>query len=245
MWSTLLIICSEHEKQAAHGWGEEKSGTAEWNDEKAGDEIAKAESKDEPGFTPDTSAGDPAFTNGPGAEGEVVNEDAAPAEPEDNTKSYDQYLAEQAEKRMALGGESLQVRKANEGSKQKFPEGTAVARNPEQENFIQGSGGKARREKANQQKKDTIQLDTQYYGAPETGDRGGRGGRGRGHGRGEFRGDRGDRGDRGGRGGRGRGEFRGGSRGDRGAPRGGRGEGGGGGNINTNDQSAFPALGGS
>ena len=265
-----LTLCRTQEKQAAHGWGDEKSGTAEWNDEKAGEEIARAESKDEPGFTPDTSGADPAFTNGPGAPGEVVGEDAVAEEPEEKTKSYDEYLAEQAEKRLALGNESLQVRKANEGSKQKFPEGTAVNRNVEQEAFIAGSGGKAKREKTNQQGKNTLQLDGQYYAPTDSGDRGGPRGRGRGGrggGRGEFRGDRGDRGDRGergdrgdrperggrgdrgdrgGRGGRGRGEFRGGSRGDRG-DRGDRGgdRGGSRGGFNATDQSAFPALGGS
>ena len=139
---------------------------------------------------------------------------------------------------MALGDSSLQTRKANEGSKQKFPEGSAISRNPEEENFFAGSGGKARRDKGHQQKQNKLDLDGQYYAPPDAGDRGGRGGRGRG-GRGDrggFRGDRGDRGDRGGRGGRGRGEFRGGSRGDRGGPRGG---------FNATDQSAFPALGGS
>ena len=58
----------------------------------AREEIARAESKDEPGFTPDTSAGDPAFTNGPGAEGEILDENALPAEPEEKTKSLDQEL---------------------------------------------------------------------------------------------------------------------------------------------------------
>ncbi|KAK3706107.1 hypothetical protein LTR37_012934 [Vermiconidia calcicola] len=263
----------EHQKQAAHGWGDEKDANNELNDEQAGEAMARAESREEPGFTPDTGAGDPAFTNGPGAEGEVVGEDAAAGEPEEKTKSYDEYLAEQAEKRLALGGESLQVRKANEGSKQKFPEGKAINRNTDEENFIAGSGGKARREKTSGNKKEQLALDGQYYAAPDAGgDRGGRGrgrgGRGgRGRGDGEFRGDREDRGDRGDRGDRegrgggrgGRGEFRG-DRGDRGG-RGGRGRGefrgergprgnrggqrGGGGQFNATDQSAFPALGGS
>lgn len=241
--TTKLIVDSDHEKQAAHGWGEEKDGNAEWNDERAGDAIARAESKDEPGFTPDTSAGDPAFTNGPGAEGEVVGEDAVAPPEEDKTKSYDQYLAEQAEKRLALGDNSLQTRKANEGSKQKFPEGTAVERNPEQENFFIGGGGKARREKASGREKNTLNLDGQYYKDPDSSERGGGRGRGRGRGRGgEGRGDRGGERGAGGRGGRGRGEFRGGPRGDRG-DRGG--PGGPRGAINTSDQSAFPALGGS
>ena len=227
----------EHEKQAAHGWGEE-TGAGEWADERAGEAIAQAEATNEPGFTPDTGAGDPAFSNGPDA---ATTEADVPAEPEDKTKSYDQYLAEQAEKRLALGGGNLEARKANEGSKQKFPEGTAFQRNPEDENFMKGGGGKARKQKEAREK-DMVVLEGQYY-APVEQDRGGRG-RGRGGG---FRGDRGDRGSRGGDRGRGRrgrgdrGDFRGGFRGDRGdrSERGGQR-----GGFNLADQSAFPGLGG-
>ena len=174
-----------------------------------------------------------------------MGEDAA-EEPEDNTKSYDQYLADLAEKRLALGGGTLEARKANEGSKQKFPEGKALERNPDSENFFIGSGGKTRKAKENLVKKERLTIESQYYAPPESGERGGGRGRGRGGrgdrgdrgGRGEFRGDRGDRGGRGG--GRGRGEFRGGPRGDRDGPRGGRG-----GGFNATDERAFPALGGS
>lgn len=166
----------------------------------------------------------------------MTEEAAAPAEAEDNTKSYDQYLAEQAEKRLALSNNSVEVRKANEGSKQKFPEGTAFQRNPEEENFFTGAGGKARKQKETKEK-ERVELEGQYYAPVEQeGGRGGRGGRGRGGG---FRGDRGDR-----RGGRGRGESRGGGfrgdrgdRSDRGPPRGGS-------RFNTQDESAFPSLGG-
>lgn len=216
---------SDHQKQAAHGWGED-TGAGELADEQAGDAIANAEAKDEAGWAPDTSGGDPAFSNGPGGAGEAVGEDAA-AEPEEKTKSYDEYLAEQAEKRLALGSGNLNTRKANEGSKQKFPTGTEVKR--EAEDFFVGAEEKARKEKQ-QKDKNRLQLEGQYYAAADSGDRRGggrgRGGRGRGEGRGEFRGDRG------GRGGRGRGEFRGGARG---GPRGG--------GPNTNDSAAFPALG--
>lgn len=242
---------SEHEKQAAHGWGAE-NGQAEWNDEKAGEAIAQAEAKNDEGFTPDTGAGDPAFTNGPDAT--TTAADVAEPEPEDKSKSYDEYLAEQAEKRLALSGESLQIRKANEGSKQKFPEGKAVDR--KQEDFFAGTGGKAKREKE-AKAKNMLALDGQYYAAPDSGDRGGRGGRGRGgpRGRGEYRGDRGDRGDRGEGRGRGRGRGRGdGDSGGRGGYRGDRGDRGGrdenrptrgGGGINVTDESNFPSLGGS
>ncbi|CAK4028983.1 hypothetical protein AC579_6407 [Lecanosticta acicola] len=221
----------EHDKQAAKGWGAE-DGNAEWADERAGDAIANAEAKNDAGFTPDTAGRDPAFSNGP--DGETAAEDVS-AEPEEKTKSYDEYIAELAEKRLALGG-NLNVRKANEGSSQKFPEGKAFSRAEEDENFIAGSGGKAKKAKELQDKKERVTLDGQYYAAADSGERGGRGrGRGGRGGRGEFRGDR----PRGGA--RGRGDSRGGARGDRGdrrepggAPRGG---------INAKDETAFPALG--
>lgn len=220
---------SDSEKQAAHGWGG-NNGQAEWADESAGDAIAKAEVNNEPGFTPDTGAADPAFSNGPDG---VVGEDAAEAEPEEKTKSYDEYLKELAEKKLALSGEAPSIRKANEGSKTKFPEGQAV--NREHEDFFIGGGGKTKKTKEIKEK-ERINLDGQYYAAPDAGDRGGRGGsrggRGRGEGRGSFRGE--GRG-RGGRGRGDRGDFRGAPRGDR-APRGGSA-------FNANDSSAFPALG--
>ncbi|KYG41796.1 hypothetical protein M433DRAFT_147366 [Acidomyces richmondensis BFW] len=220
----------DHEKQAEKGWGE-NTGTGEWSDEKAGEAIAEAEAKDEPGLTADTTSADPAFSNGPDAP--TGEDDVASAEPETKTKSYDQWLAEQAEKRLALSGGNLAPRKANEGSKQKFPEGTAFQRNPDDENFIAGSGGKQRKQKEKQEK-DLIVVEGQYY-APIEQDRGSRGGRGGGRGRGRDGGDRGARG--GGRGrGRGEGEYRGLPRGEhRGGARGG---------LNTNDERAFPSLGG-
>jgi len=234
--NTTDFFLSEHQKQVAHGWGGE-TGAAEWADEQAGDAIANAEAKDD-AWAPDTSGADPAFSTGPGGPGEAVGEDAAPEPEEDKTKSYDQYLADLAEKRMALGGETLKARKANEGSKQKFPTGKEVKR--ESEDFFSGLEAKEKKEKT-QKDKNRLNLDGQYYAPADSGDRGGRGrGRGgprrgesRGGGdRGEFRGDR----ERGGRG-RGRGGDRGDFRAGRGAPRGGSGA------VNTNDQSAFPALG--
>lgn len=154
----ILTSSSEHEKQAAHGWGAD-TGAGELADEQAGDAIANAEVKDEAGWAPDTSGGDPAFTNGPGAAGEAVGEDAA-AEPEEKTKSYDEYLAEQAEKRLALGDSSLNTRKANEGSKQKFPTGTEFKR--ENEEFFAGAEEKAKKERQ-QKEKNRLNLDGQYY----------------------------------------------------------------------------------
>lgn len=188
-------------------------------------------------FKPDTEGAGNNWA--PDTEGAGAKE---PEPEEDKSKSYSDYLAEQAEKKLSLGLGTREARKPNEGGDKKFPEGKAFARNDEEEEFMPGVGGKAGRLREKKEKT-RVQLDDEkLLKAPELG--GGRG-RGRGRGDGGFRGDRGDRSDRGGRGGRGRGE--GGFRGDRGGRgRGGRGggEGGGrGGNVNVNDQSAFPSLG--
>ncbi|KAJ4321691.1 hypothetical protein N0V94_002783 [Neodidymelliopsis sp. IMI 364377] len=212
----------EQEKQAAHGWGAE-TGEAELADEQAGEAIAKSEEKE--------------------AVKEDAEAEAAEPEPEDNSKSYTAYLAELAEKKLKLGEQNL--RQANEGSSKNFPEGTAHTR--QEEDFMAGSGGKAKRERQRKEKVH-VELDGDRMLAPpprEGGARGGRGegrgGRGRGEGRGSFRGGegRGRGGDRGrgeGRGGRGRGEGRGDAR-----PRGGRGNAQSGPNLS--DSSAFPSLG--
>lgn len=221
--NTLLTIDSEHEKQAAHGWGAE-TGEAELADEQAGEAIAKKEEKE--------------------AVKEDAEAEAAEAEPEDNSKSYVAYLAELAEKKLNLGEQNL--RKPNEGSSKNFPEGTQVTR--QEEDFFAASAGKAKRERQRKEKVH-VELDSERMLAPpprEGGSRGGRGdrgGRGRGEGRGSFRGGegRGRGGDRArgeGRGGRGRGEGRG-APAAASAPRGGRG-----GNApNLSDSSAFPSLG--
>jgi plasminogen activator inhibitor 1 RNA-binding protein len=118
---------ADHDKQAAHGWGG-NDGNAELADEQAGEAIAQAEEKD--AIKEDA-------------------EDAAEAEPEDKSKSYTAYLAELAERKLSLAAQN--VRKANEGSSKKFPEGTALARE-EQEDFMAGSQGKAKRERARKEK---------------------------------------------------------------------------------------------
>lgn len=170
-------------------------------------------------------------------------------------KSLDDYLAEQAEKKLELGG-GLKARKPNEGASKKFPEGKAFSRETEQEDFVSAAGGKKLRERKVKDKQ-LLELDGDRMRQVDTGggERRGRGGRGRGE-RGEHRGgERGDRGgghrgdrehhgDRGDFAGRGRGstrgraEFRGSDRG-----RGQRGGRGGAAGINVADQSAFPSLG--
>jgi plasminogen activator inhibitor 1 RNA-binding protein len=202
-----------------------------------------------PGFA-DAGAAPPADDGfGSGAAGA---EAAEPAEPEDNSMSYADYLAKQAEKK--LEGLGLkEARKPNEGAKQdkKWQNAKAITR-AEGEEYIQGAGEKAKRERdrlRNAPKKVDVDLSWKTS-APESrgGGRGGRGerrggdrgGRGeyRGRGDGEFRGRGRGRGDGDYRG-RGDGEYRG--RGGRG---GGRGRGGSDSQpVAVHDESAFPSLG--
>ncbi|TVY51536.1 RGG repeats nuclear RNA binding protein B [Lachnellula cervina] len=219
-------VGGESEKQAAHGWGATE-GEAELKDEEAGEALAKADQKDAL-----TGDGDAAPADG---------EAAVEAEPEDNSKSYAEYLEELAEKKAALNADALNVRKPNEGSKEdkKWLNAKAIAKE-EEEDFVAGSGGKAKRERERKQKQ-TLDIDQRFVEAPERGRGGFRGGRGRGDGpprgdradRGNFRGGRGDRGGRGGRGGDFRGPPRGNTRNNAGPSS----------TINTEDKSAFPSLG--
>ncbi|KAI9833034.1 MAG: hypothetical protein M1819_003866 [Sarea resinae] len=197
---------ADTEKQTAQGWGAQK-GDSEWNDEKAGEAIAKAEEKE----------GDAVVPAAVDAEGRTPAEDAE-QEPEDKSKSYAEYLAELAQKRLNLS--VPEAREPSEGKQDnKFKE---VKRAEEEEAYIAGAGGKHRKEKT-RNKKNYLDVDLTAE-TPRGGREGGRGGRG---GRGDFRG--GDRG----RGGRGRGDsVRGGGRGGRG-----------GANVNVTDPNAFPSLG--
>ena len=235
-------FASDHVKQADQSWGA-PSGDAEWKDEKAGEEIAKAEEAAGGGWNAaKENAWDPTSEAKP-LDVEAVDttaDVAAPAgvpepaaeepEPEDNSRSYADYLAEQAEKKLKLGGGTLEARKPNEGSKQdkKWAQAKALSKDEEEE-FISGKGEKAKKER---QRKEKTTLDVDFrYAEPA------RGGEGRGRGRGRG----GDRG----RGGRGRGDYRGRADGFRGDSfRGGRG-GRDGGSVNVSDENAFPTLGGS
>ncbi|KAI1467279.1 uncharacterized protein F4812DRAFT_57239 [Daldinia caldariorum] len=193
------------EKQAAQSWGATE-GEAEQKDEQAGDEIAQSELKE--------------------ATAEDAQEPATPAEPEDKHVSYAEYLAQQAEKKLALG-ESLEIRKPNEGSKadKKWANAKALVKDDD-DDYVPGASGKVKRERERKSKQ-LLDIDQRYV-EPER-PRGGRGGRGGNRGgapRGEGRG-RGGRG----RGGESRGDFRGG----RGGPQ------------NTSsfalNSEAFPSLG--
>lgn len=199
---------NDHTKQAGAAWGAE-TGDAEWTDEKAGLADARAEEKE--GIVADPTA---------------VDAEGVPAEEEDKTKSYEQYLAEQLEKKAALGG-NLEIRKPNEGASKKFPEGKAIARS-ESEDFIAGSGGKEKKQKERKAKA-VLDIDQAWHEEQSSEPRGT-----------GFRGGRGRGGDRP-RGGRGRGAPRG------NAPRGGAPRGGaasrGGPSPNVTSSSDFPSLG--
>ena len=193
-------------------------------------------SKGAPGFT-DSGAAPPVDDGfGPSAPGAAGAEAGEAAEPEDTNISYADYLAQQAQKK--LEGLGLkEARKPNEGAKQdkKWQNAKAISR-AEDEEYIQGAGEKARRERdrlRNAPKK--VDVDLSWKASAPDSRGGGRGGRG------ERRGS--DRGGRGDYRGRGDGEFRG-----RGRGRGGRGSGrarGGSGSppVAVNDESAFPSLG--
>lgn len=203
-------VCST-EKAVAAGWGATE-GDAELKDELAGEAIAQAEKK----------------------ETEQAAEEV-PEEEEDKHITYDQYLAQVAEKKLALESEgALALRKANEGIKDNKKWANAKPLPKEDgEDYFAASGGKAKRERERKVKQ-VVELENRYIEPERTG--GGRGG-GRGGPRGGSRGD-GARGR--GRGAPRGGEFRGGPRGG-GAPRGGDSHGK---PINANDESAFPSLGG-
>ncbi|KAH6624213.1 hypothetical protein B0J18DRAFT_409694 [Chaetomium sp. MPI-SDFR-AT-0129] len=206
-------IHSNSEKQAAQSWGANE-GEAELKDEEAGAEIAQTEQK---------------------AEGEGAAEGEFNEEPEEKHYTYDQYLAQVAEKKAALAAE-LQVREPNEGVKDDKWKDFAVIKKDDDEELFPGSGGKSKRERE-RKVKNYIDIDPRFQEPERT--RGGRGGRG-----GAPRGDGGR-----GRGDGTRGRGRGAPRGEfRGAPRGGEFRGGRGGRqenkpINTDDEAAFPSLG--
>lgn len=209
---------SGSEKQAAHAWGAAE-GEAELKDEQAAAEIAKKEHK----------------------EGEAEGKENAEAEAEEEKLvSYETYLAQQAEKKLALESPK-EARQANEGSKldKKWAEAKPLVKD-EGDEFISAAGtGKSKRERERKVKQ-VVDIEPRFVEPERTrGGRGGRGGSRGGPSRGGERGGapRGDRGaPRGDRGGAPRGAPRG------GAPRGGRG-GAQAAPINTSDQQAFPSLG--
>ncbi|BGP12768.1 hypothetical protein JCM10213_007283 [Rhodosporidiobolus nylandii] len=163
----------DSEKAEAAGWGAEE-GKKELEAEQLGDADAKAEAPAEGAATP-------------------VRE--APIEEEDNTQTYEQYLAAQAEKKLALG--SLpEARKANEGEEAEslFKNAKVVAKKGEEEEEWLMGAPKAASGKAKKQKETKQFLEVEFRSAPrprrdddrrgERSERGGRPARGRGEARG-------------------------------------------------------------
>jgi plasminogen activator inhibitor 1 RNA-binding protein len=219
-------IRSGSEKQAAQSWGA-ADGTAELNDEQAGEAIAQSEQKD----------------------AEAEDAEAEAQEPESpQVFTLDTFYAKQAETNAALNV-GTSTRKANEGANTDQWGTTQVYIKKGDDDFIAPSKGKKKEQTeqgARTKKESKISIEISHEFKPEERTREGRGGpRGSGGDRGPRGGDRGPRGGADRRGGAPRGPPRGGAPrgGDgfpRGAPRGGRG---GSAPINPNDTSAFPSLG--
>jgi len=224
---------TDSDKKEHQGWGGD-DGKRELEAENAAEGDAAAEK---------AAAVDGEAAPAADAEGDAANGDkkaeapaaapAAPVEEEDNSKSYEEYLAE----RKAAGRGILENltgasgRKANEGSDDSQWKDGVLLEKTEGDAYFEGKQ-KEKNVKQKQRKEKNL-LEVEFAAPPRTDSGRGEGGRGRGRGeRGTGRGGRG--GDRGS--GRGRGAPRG---GNASAPRGGRGAANG---VNVDDSAAFPSL---
>jgi len=208
------------EKRVASGWGAEE-GTAELVAEVEGANDASEESA-----TPQTPAAEGSAEEvKPAAEEAVTGQHKTEEEEEDNTKSYEEYLAERAQAALNLNIGKLEGRKV-EGTSEIVG---AALQKPEEEEWYQGANKDKTKatEKAKATKKEKVFIEFEARFPPPAGTerRGGRGGAARG-------------------GDRGRGAPRNtGDRPARGGPRGGRGGARAAPAVAVNDESAFPALG--
>lgn len=167
------------------------------------------------------------------AEGADGATPAAPVEEVDNTKTYEQYLAEMTAKKATLGGKAAAPRTVDADDSKWSGFGSKVVKGESGDgDYIASTISSNKGAGRQREKKEKQLLDIeQNFNTPPVASRGGPGGRGGGGG-----------GARGGSGaGRGRGEGRG-RGGARGGARGGRGGASAGANVNLNDQSAFPTL---
>ncbi|KAI5793398.1 hypothetical protein FPQ18DRAFT_332086 [Pyronema domesticum] len=191
----------EHEKQVNLSWGNTP-------------EIAlKAELEGQEAATKEAAA--------EGAEAAAEGEEAAtPVEEEDKTKTYDQYLAELAAKKAALG--TLEIRRPEGTSDKKWANAKAIDHDAEEVFFAGESKDKTRTRERKQ--KQILEIEPKFVdpNATRGGQRGGRDGQ------------------RGGRDGQ-RGGQRGGA--PRGGARGGRAPAAAAARVNLADSSAFPKLG--
>ncbi|GAA5911849.1 hypothetical protein JCM8208_002459 [Rhodotorula glutinis] len=165
----------DSDKAEAAGWGAE-DGKKELEAEQLGDADAKAEKP--------TAAADGTAT--------PVRE--APIEEEDNTQTYEEYLAAQAEKKLSLA--LPEARKANEGDDASF--GQALTKKAEAEEEWLYGAPKAAAGKTKKQKEGKTFIEVEFTSAPRKDTRGERApaarGRGGARGRGEGRGRGGARG---------------------------------------------------
>jgi hypothetical protein len=92
----------------------------------------------------------------------------AEPEPEDNSKSYEEYLAELAEKKLALGAGIPEARKPNEGKQDKKWANAKPIAKEDEEDFVAGSGGKAKRVRE-RAKKEVLEIDQRFVEAPDRG----------------------------------------------------------------------------
>lgn len=163
---------TDTEKQVGQGWGAKK-GDAEWNDEKAGEAIAKAEEAE-----PQT----------PLEGGEAAAAAAAAEEEADKAKSYADYLAEQAAKNRGELGVK-EARAPNEGTKdKKWQNAKELKRDGEEEAYIKPQEEKGKRERQRKEK-NFLEVDMRFVEPSRGRGNGPRGSGGRG------RGGRGGRGD--------------------------------------------------
>lgn len=222
---------SDSEKAVEAGWGG-ADGERELKAEEDAVTDAKAEKTEANGTSTPAEA-----TETP-AEG-VAAPAAIPEEEEDNTKTYEEYLAEytaQKAKLSAVGKGSGPRTVSDSKEWEGFGKPVVKSQGGQDDFYIVAGGNKsaAQQQRAQRERKEKQVLEIeQTFNTPPVQRSGGRGGRG--GARGDF-GGRG-RGEGRGRGGRGGARGRGGAAGGAGASRGGAGS-----NVNLDDQSAFPSL---
>lgn len=186
-------------KSVRQGWGGEDAESEQKLEEAAKADAEKEEAADEQG----------------------ADKKRVPEEEEDNTLTLDQYLASQAEKRLAMAAAAPRAVEADESYGQKLDKN-------EGESYFAGQAKKSSSAPRQRKEKQLVEIDASF--APPARAGGDRPPRGRGGARGGARG--------------GRGEGRGAARGARGAARGGsRPAKSSNPAVNLADESAFPSLG--
>lgn len=113
----LHRLSSDSDKAEAAGWGAE-----EGKQELEAETLAEGDAKEEQQTATGTAT--------------PVRE--APIEEEDNTQTYEQYLAAQADKKLNIAA-LPEARKANEGVDESQLKGTVVAKKSEDEEWFMGA----------------------------------------------------------------------------------------------------------